>query len=95
MGLNKLLSRAHFSYPKDPFPKFWEKTRAGQVNTEGNVWKPTYNIGKDQLLWDLGVDWKQLENDTVVDHKVISSGSIKGEGYLSVSYFLALKIVCG
>ena len=32
-----------------------------------------YNIGKDQLLWDLGVDWKQLENDTVVDQKVTSS----------------------
>ncbi len=27
-------------------------------------------LGKDQLLWDLGMNWRELENKTLVDNKV-------------------------
>ena len=29
-----------------------------------------FNVGKDQLLYDLGVHWKDLENQTIVEKKV-------------------------
>ena len=49
-------------------------------------------LGKDQLLWDLGMNWRELENKTLVDNKVNDNmnGEKKYCTFFLVYYYLLL-----